>query len=60
MTLTERQQKWFASVRAGLQRETGKTIEEWVAIARTCPAVSPRARQAWLKANHGLGINRAS
>lgn len=60
MTLTERQQKWFASVRASLQRETGKTIEEWVAIARTCPETRPRARQAWLKAHHGLGINRAS
>lgn len=60
MTLTERQQKWFASVRASLQRETGKTIEEWVAIARTCPETKPRARQAWLKAHHGLGINRAS
>ena len=60
MTLTERQQKWFASVRAGLERETGRTIEEWVAIARTCPETRPRARQVWLKAQHGLGINRAS
>lgn len=60
MTLTERQQKWFASVRASLQRETGKTTEEWVAIARTCPETRPRARQAWLKTHHGLGINRAS
>jgi len=58
--LTERQQKWFASVRASLQRETGKTIEEWVAIARTCPETKPRARSAWLKAHHGLGANRAT
>lgn len=60
MSLTERQQKWFASVQASLERETGKTIEEWVAIARACPETRPRARQAWLKQHHGLGVNRAS
>lgn len=58
--LTERQQKWFASVRASLERDTGKTLDEWVAIARTCPETKPRARAQWLKDHHGLGINRAS
>ena len=58
-TLTERQQKWFASVKAGLERDTGKTLDEWVAIAKTCPETKPRARQAWLKTHHGLGQNRA-
>ncbi len=60
MSLTERQQKWFASVEASMERDTGKTIEEWVVIARTCPETKPRARQAWLKDNYGLGVNRAS
>lgn len=58
--LTDRQKKWFASVQEGLARDTGKTIEEWVAIAQTCPETGHRARQAWLKAHHGLGVNRAS
>ncbi|CAN5472633.1 DUF4287 domain-containing protein [soil metagenome] len=58
--LTERQKKWFASIREGLARETGRSLEEWVAIAQTCPEVKPRARQAWLKEHHGLGVNRAS
>jgi hypothetical protein len=58
--LTERQRKWFASVREGLARETGKSLEDWVAIARTCPETKPRAQLGWLKANHGLGQNRAS
>jgi hypothetical protein len=58
--LTERQKKWFASVREGLARDTGKSLEAWVAIAQTCPETAPRARLAWLKANHGLGQNRAS
>ena len=58
--LTPRQQKWFASVRAGLERDTGKTLARWVAIARTCPERAHRARLEWFKANHGLLQNRAS
>ena len=58
--LTERQQKWFASVQASLERDTGKTIDEWVAIARTCPHDKPRARSDWLREHHGLGVNRAA
>lgn len=59
--LTEQQQKWFASVRANLQRETGKTLEEWVEIVRRdCKETKPRARTDWLKANYGIGVNRAA
>jgi len=59
-SMTERQEKWFASVLESMERETGKTIDEWVAIARTCPETKPNARKAWLKANYGVGTNRAS
>jgi len=58
--LTERQKKWFASVREGLERDTGKSLDAWVAIARTCPETKPRAQLTWLKDHHGLGQNRAS
>jgi hypothetical protein len=58
--LTERQQKWFASVQASLERDTGKTIDEWVAIVRTCPHDKSRARSDWLREHHGLGVNRAA
>ncbi len=58
--LTTRQEKWFASVRASLERDTGKTLDEWVAIARTCPETKPKARADWLREHHGLGINRAA
>lgn len=58
--LSPRQQKWFASVKASLERDTGKTLDEWVAIARTCPETKPRARTQWLKENYGLGANRAA
>ncbi|NEX91350.1 DUF5655 domain-containing protein [Caulobacter sp. 17J65-9] len=58
--ITERQAKWFAAVREGLERETGKTLEQWAEIARGCPETAHRARLEWLKAHHGLGQNRAS
>jgi hypothetical protein len=58
--LTERQRKWFATIREGLERDTGKTMSEWVAIARTCPETAHRARLKWFKEQHGLLQNRAS
>jgi hypothetical protein len=58
--LTERQQKWFASVQASLERNTGKSLADWVAIARTCPETGHRARLKWLKDNHGLLQNHGS
>ena len=59
-TLTEQQKKWFASVREGLQRETGKSLAAWVAVAKTCPETAHRARLRWFKETHGLLQNRAS
>src|ERR1700678_1036780 len=58
--LTERQRKWFATIRGGLERDTGKTMAEWVEIARTCPETAHRARLKWFKDTHGLLQNRAS
>ena len=59
-SMTDRQEKWFASVLESMERETGKTVDQWVEIARTCPETRPNARKAWLKEHHGLGTNRAS
>lgn len=50
----------MASVRETFVKDTGKTLEEWVAIARACPHEKTRARTEWLKREHGLGVNRAS
>lgn len=58
--LSPRQQKWFATSRATLERETGKTLDAWIAIAKTCPETKPMARIAWIKEHHGLGMNRAN
>jgi len=58
--LTPRQEKWFASVQASLVKTTGKTLAQWVEIAKTCPETAHRARLAWFKAEHGLLQNYAS
>jgi len=58
--LTPRQQKWFASVKANFEAQTGKPMAEWVAIARTCPHEGRKARGAWLKENYGVGTNHAA
>lgn len=58
--LTERQKKWFATVQANLEKNTGKPLADWVAIMKTCPETAPRAQAAWLKAEHGVGQNHAA
>ncbi len=58
--VTERQRKWMESVRASLERDTGKTLAQWAAIARACPESGHRARLKWLKDEHGLLQNRAA
>ena len=50
----------MTSIKENLVRETGRTLEEWAAIARTCPETKHRARLNWFKEHHGLGQNRAS
>jgi len=58
--MTERQQKWFASVQANLEAQTGRSLEAWVEVMKACPETGKKAQAAWLKSNHGLGINHAS
>lgn len=58
--MTERSRRWAATVAANFEAKTGRTLEEWTAIARTCPETAPGRRKAWLKEHHGLGVNHAS
>jgi len=58
--LTPRQQKWFATVQANFAARTGKPIDEWIAIARTCPETTAGKQAEWLRVNHGLGANHAA
>jgi hypothetical protein len=57
--MTERQEKWFASIVESMERETGKTLDQWIEIAKTCPETKPNARKVWFKEHHGIGTNRA-
>jgi hypothetical protein len=47
-------------VRESIQRETGRSVEDWAIIARDCPETKHRARLKWMKDTYGLGQNRAS
>jgi hypothetical protein len=55
----DRLQKYFASLEANIEKATGKTVAQWVKIAKTCPETKPRARLKWFKEKHGLGQSRA-
>jgi hypothetical protein len=59
-TMTAQQKAWMASIKENLVKETGRSLEEWAEIARTCPETKHRARLSWFKEHHGLGQNRAS
>lgn len=55
----ERGQKWFAGVEANLEKATGKSLKEWIKIAKTCPHDKMMPRLKWFKAEHGLSTARA-
>ena len=59
-TLSEPQRRWFAAIRDGLERDTGRDLQAWADLARACPETGHRGRLAWIKQVHGLGQNRAS
>ena len=56
----DRLQEYFASLEANIEKATGRSVEQWVKIAKTCPETKPRARLKWFKEKYGLGENRAS
>ena len=41
--LTERQQKWFATVEANFEKATGRPVAVWVDILKGCPETRPKA-----------------
>lgn len=58
--MTERQKKWFATVQANFEAQTGKPVEAWLKILKGCPETTPGKQAAWLKAEHGIGVNHAA
>jgi len=58
--MTERQRKWFASLRESLATKTGRSLVDWVAVMAACPETGTRKRLKWLKDTHGVGQNYGS
>jgi len=58
--MTDRQRKWFATVQANFEAQTGKPIAAWLEILKACPQTTPGKQAAWLKAEHGVGVNHAA
>lgn len=56
---TDKAQAYSPTVLANMERETGKTLEQWVEIALTIPVKGQRNQVAWFKQNHGLMQTRA-
>src|SRR5271154_5451653 len=48
-------QKWIAE----LKSKTGRTLEEWIALAKEDGPKDDKSRRQWLKTKHKLGTNSA-
>jgi hypothetical protein len=44
---------------AALKQKTGRTLEEWIKFVQKEGPATEKERRAWLKAEHGLGMNYA-
>jgi len=42
---------------AGLKQKTGRTLQEWIKLVASEGPATERERRAWLKTQHGLGMN---
>ena len=49
----------YQSSLAGLKQKTGRTMEEWITLVKKEGPATEKERRAWLKAEHGLGMNYA-
>ena len=47
------------SVIAGMKEKTGRSLDEWVRLAKKHGPGGEKERTAWLKGEHGLGTNYA-
>ena len=51
--------QYMASFEANLENATGKTLAQWVKVAKTCPHEKTGERLKWFRNVHGLGTSRA-
>lgn len=56
----DRIEQYIASQVARLEKATGRSIAQWIRIARTCPPGTVPERLRWFRTQHGLGPARAA
>ncbi len=49
----------YQSSLAALKQKTGRTLEEWIKLVKKEAPATEKERRAWLKTEHGLGMNYA-
>ncbi len=49
----------YQSSLAALKEKTGRTLEEWIKLVQKSGPDMEKERRAWLKAEHGMGMNYA-
>jgi hypothetical protein len=49
----------YQSSLAALKQKTDRTLEEWIKLVKKEGPATEKERRAWLKAEHGLGMNYA-
>src|SRR5579864_446779 len=49
----------YQSSLTALRQKTGRTLEEWIQLVQKKGPATEKERRAWLKAEHGLGMNYA-
>ncbi len=47
------------SIMAGMKKNTGRSVEEWLQLIEKQAPAGEKERRAWLKEKHGLGMNYA-
>ena len=58
--IARRYRAWFASIHSQLEASSGKSLEEWAAIAIACPDNTISGRSSWLSSRYGLSPALAS
>ena len=56
----DRIEQYITSQVARLEKATGKSIAQWIRIARKCPPGTVPERLRWFRLHHGLGPARAA
>jgi len=56
---SDRMDQYVHAMEQSMVAATGKTMDEWVTIAKTCPETAYKKRLQWFKERHGIMQNRA-